>query len=82
MRIIYAFISEKGIRYSNEDAFNIVDMQDNNRWMGIVSDGMGGHTKGGVGSKVVVDAISRYWERNNQIPDSEEKSKKLESRHL
>lgn len=36
----------------------------------------GGHSKGDVASKVVVDAISRYWERNNQLPDSEEKVKK------
>lgn len=74
--ISYASISKTGKRQKNEDSFNIIDAPDANRWMGIIADGMGGHTKGNIAGKVVVDAISKYWERNGQLPDSEEKVKK------
>lgn len=75
-KITYASISKTGKRQKNEDSFKIIDAPNANRWMGIIADGMGGHTKGNVASKVVVDAISKYWERNGQLPDSEEKVKK------
>lgn len=61
MKIKYATICEKGIRYNNEDSFNIVDIPDNNSWMGIVSDGMGGHSFGDIASKIVVDEMSSHW---------------------
>ena len=44
MKIKYATISKTGRRHNNEDAFNVIDMSDNNRFMGIVCDGMGGHS--------------------------------------
>lgn len=75
-KITYATISKTGKRPKNEDSFKVIDASDSNRWMGIIADGMGGHTKGDVASKVVVDAITKYWEKNNQLPDSEEKVKK------
>ena len=75
-KITYATISKTGKRPKNEDSFKVIDASDSNRWMGIIADGMGGHTKGDVASKVVVDAIIKYWEKNNQLSDSEEKVKK------
>lgn len=75
-KITYASISKTGKRPKNEDSFNVINTPDANRWMGIIADGMGGHTKGDIASKVVVDAISRYWEKNSQLTDSEEKVKK------
>ena len=63
MKIIYATISEKGIRYNNDDSFNIVDMQANNRWMG-GGDGMGGHSFGDSASKIVVDDMSSHWKKH------------------
>lgn len=71
MKVRYATINEKGIRYCNEDSFNIVDMQDNNRWMGIVSDGMGGHSFGDIASKIVVDEMSSHW--NAHVKNDDEK---------
>lgn len=76
MKISYATISKTGKRPKNEDSFKVIDASDSNRWMGIIADGMGGHTKGDVASKVVVDAFTKYWEKNSQFPDSEEKVKK------
>ena len=75
-KISYASISKTGKRPKNEDTFNIINAPDAKRWMGIIADGMGGHTKGDVASKVVVDAISKYWKKNSQLSDSWEKVKK------
>lgn len=75
-KITYASISKTGKRPRNEDSFKIIDTPDDNRWMGIIADGMGGHTKGDLASKVVVEAISKFWEKNSQLSDSEEKVKK------
>lgn len=71
MKVRYATISEKGIRYSNEDSFNIVDMQSNDHWMGIVSDGMGGHSFGDVASRIVVDEMSSHW--NDHVTNNKKK---------
>ena len=71
MKVKYATLNEKGIRYTNEDSFNIVDMQDINRWMGIVSDGMGGHSFGDIASKIVVDEMSSHW--NNHVKNEDRK---------
>jgi len=75
-KITYASISKTGKRQKNEDSFKIIDTLDANRWMGIIADGMGGHSKGDLASKIVVEAISKFWEKNNQLSDSEEKVKK------
>ena len=53
MKIKYATISKTGRRHNNEDAFNVIDMSDNNRFMGIVCDGMGGHSFGETASETV-----------------------------
>lgn len=72
MKIQYATINEKGIRCSNEDSFNIVDMQDKNRWMGIVSDGMGGLSFGDIASKIVVDEMSSHWNEHVKNEDGKD----------
>ena len=46
MEIRYATISKTGRRHNNEDAYKVIDMPQNNRFMGIVCDGMGGHSFG------------------------------------
>lgn len=60
MEIRYATISKTGRRYNNEDAFKVIDMPESNRLMGIVCDGMGGHSFGETASKTVCDAISDF----------------------
>ena len=41
MKIRYATISKTGRKHNNEDAYKVIDMPQNNRFMGIVCDGMG-----------------------------------------
>lgn len=47
MKIKYATISKTGRRSNNEDTFRVVDMPQQERFMGIVCDGMGGQRRGG-----------------------------------
>lgn len=75
MKIRYATLSKTGNRSNNEDAFLVVDHQEDGRWMGIVCDGMGGHANGEVASETVVNAIRDYWEEHNEEADGEEKVK-------
>lgn len=69
MKVNYAAISKAGRRSYNEDCFNIIDLPEKDRWMGIVCDGMGGHAMGDVASKTVVKAISEYWEKYSNMYD-------------
>lgn len=73
MNVKYATISQKGRRGNNEDAFGVVELPDNKRFMGIVCDGMGGHAKGEVASETVVNIITDFWKRQANEPDSKEK---------
>lgn len=73
MKVNYAAISKAGRRSYNEDCFNIIDLPEKDRWMGIVCDGMGGHAMGDVASKTVEKAISEYWEKHSNMSDREEK---------
>ena len=41
MEIRYATISKTGRRHNNEDAYKVIDMPQDNRFMGLVCDGMG-----------------------------------------
>ena len=76
MKIYYATISETGRRRNNEDAFRIVNSEDGNRRLAVVSDGMGGHAMGEVASETVSDAIVDYWKKHTDEPDNEEMVKK------
>ena len=73
MKITYSTITKIGRRSINQDAFNVIDKADKERWMGIVCDGMGGHALGDVASETVVKTITGYWENHMAIPDTEEK---------
>lgn len=73
MKIKYATICEKGKRMNNEDAFKVIDKQEENRWTAIVCDGLGGHAQGEVASEIAITKISQYWEKNSNVPDSEYK---------
>lgn len=73
MKIKYATISKTGKRTNNEDAFCVIDGQENGRWFGIVCDGMGGHAMGEVASETVVKAFSEYWQTHKTTKDSERK---------
>ena len=73
MKIKYATISKTGRRSNNEDSFKVLEMPEHNRFMGIVCDGMGGHSFGEVASEAVCNAISKYWQENTDTPDSDKK---------
>ena len=75
MKIRYASISKTGRKNNNEDAFKVIDMSDSNRFMGIVCDGMGGHSCGEVASETVCDAISDFWTKHISISDCGSKIK-------
>lgn len=77
MKIHYATISETGKRQNNEDAFRIVNSGDDNRWLAVVCDGMGGHAMGEVASETVSDAIVDFWKKHTDEPDSETKVEKV-----
>ena len=79
MKIKYTTISKTGRRSNNEDCFNVLKMPEHNRFMGIVCDGMGGHSFGEVASEAVCNAISKYWQDNTDTPDSDQKVVNLSS---
>lgn len=73
MKIHYVTISETGKRQNNEDAFRTVNMEDDNRWLAVVCDGMGGHAMVEVASETVSNAIVDYWNKYTEETDSEKK---------
>ena len=75
MEIRYATISKTGRRHNNEDAYKGIDMPQNNRFMGIVCDGMGGHSFGETASETVCNTISDFWKKHISTPDCDSKVK-------
>ncbi|MDD6141340.1 MAG: protein phosphatase 2C domain-containing protein [Bacteroidales bacterium] len=73
MRMHSASFSGIGKRRNNEDAFRIVNSDDNNRCLAVVCDGLGGHAMGEVASLTVADAIVDFWNAHASEPDSEAK---------
>jgi len=73
MKIKYATLRKTGNRWNNEDAFRVIDHAEQGRWLGIVCDGMGGHSNGEVASETVINAICDYWEAHSNEKDSAEK---------
>lgn len=69
MKIKYTTISKTGRRRSNEDTFKIIDMYEDNRFMAIVCDGMGGHYHGKTASETVCNTISDFWNGHTGTPD-------------
>ena len=62
-KIRYASFSEVGVRRDNEDYCQVVADPDNDRYLFVVCDGMGGHAMGEVASQVVCSTICDYWEK-------------------
>ena len=73
MKIKYATISKTGRRSNNEDCFNVLEMPEHNRFMGIVCDGKGSYSYGEGASEAVCDAISKYWQDNTDTPKKKKK---------
>ena len=75
MEIRYATISKAGRRHNNEDAFKVIDMPESNRFVGIVCDGMSGHSFGEIASETVCNTISDFWKMHISMPDCDSKVK-------
>lgn len=75
MKIRYTTISKTGRRHNNEDAFKVIDMPESNRFVGIVCDGMGGHSFGETASETVCNTISDFWKKHISMPDCDSKVK-------
>lgn len=73
MKISYSTISKTGRRPNNEDAFMTIGLPQNECWMGIICDGMGGHEMGEVASETIVKSITDYWVRHSNVHDDEGK---------
>lgn len=62
-KIRYASFSEAGVRRDNEDYCKVVTDPENDRYLFVVCDGMGGHAMGEVASWVVCETICDYLQQ-------------------
>lgn len=76
MLMKYGTLTQKGARRNNEDYIQAISHPEENSWMGIVCDGMGGHSKGELASQTVAETITRYWEKHLNYKDDQTKVKK------
>ena len=61
-KIKYTYFSECGVRRDNEDYCQVVANPEDERYLFVVCDGMGGHAMGEVASQVICTTICNYWE--------------------
>ena len=73
MKIKYTTFSETGVRRANQDVCRVFEMQEQDRTLMIVCDGMGGHSMGDVAAETVCNAICEFWGNCHDVPDSETK---------
>ena len=73
MRIRYTTFSEAGKRRVNQDVCRVIENPENNNFLMVVCDGMGGHSMGDVAAETVCNAICEYWNSNTHTKDSETK---------
>lgn len=59
MKITYSTFSEKGQRHENQDFIKTVEDKENERYAFILCDGMGGHSMGGMASKIIATSLAR-----------------------
>ena len=69
----YTIFSETGKRIANQDVCRIVEMQEQNRCLLVVCDGMGGHAMGDAAAETVCNAICNFWQDNPCYNDCDEK---------
>ena len=62
-KIRYTTFSEAGVRRNNEDFCQLVSLPEEDRYLFVVCDGMGGHAMGEVASRVVCETICNYWQK-------------------
>jgi protein phosphatase len=62
-KIRFASFSEAGVRRDNEDYCKVVTDPENDRYLFVVCDGMGGHAMGEVASQVVCETICNYRQK-------------------
>ena len=76
MLMRYASLSKQGARRNNEDYIQAIYHPEENSWMGIICDGMGGHSKGELASQTVAETITRYWQKHLNYKDDQIKVEK------
>ena len=70
-QIRYTSFSECGVRRDNEDYCQAVANPNEERYLFVVCDGMGGHAMGEVASQVICTAICDYWRSSSNESDVE-----------
>lgn len=71
MKIEYTIFSEAGVRRANQDVCRVVEMAEQNRWLMVVCDGMGGHSMGDVAAETVCKTICEHWKQEREAIDSQ-----------
>lgn len=72
MEIKYTVFSETGRRVVNQDVCLVVDKSQENRFLMVLCDGMGGHSMGDVAAETVAGAVCEYWKGNPGCKDAPE----------